>query len=705
MQLPLPSPSFTFENAAEGEIVHQRCLLLKGSYNSNGAIPESCVVIETTDGRDKPTFPPQTWPVINGRVKAMVMLSPGANTITVVLDDKEAAEPTATRSSINLTYLPLLQTPPLHLAIMVAKDSPLLIDCPAGRYSAVSSAHSSLDAAIAKFRMTAYMWQAMTAEDMRLKGLGRRAFRFDEEWNADTTSLQFVTARHDAALAENGAMRSTAKIHIVRSERTVAEIRSMKCAQQNPRASKPDSLHEYFKEALVLHGGPFESSCQPVVAGLILDTHYSMQEDIILGHAALGSHDNRGISLGIMGSHLTYSWPRFLEEVVPCLTDDRNPGNTVGNDARECGSFWEACAYWPRNFLVRTAYCTKRTCDGVLVTDGETVNEAVWDLRDALSFRAFPHFWLPDDISFSPEARVATPTLTVDPGESQEEACLVIASAAGLIRNVSYLLSNLETRFDRELPLSISVLGLNGKSRMVKNAWQLFASESFIRVRGTNLVLHKQSVASTDLQNGEHANTQFWKWATLLQKRAKGKDGFARATKIDVRTGCILDGAYVYYSDKERVNCGPRIGKWGGKHTFGGHASEKSDIPKNAEIVKVEVSRESYILHGIRLTLSNGTVWGQLDGDQGDGAGFEVIALEPSSDETIVGFFGQSWWGSHCDGLVEFGIITAPKNTELPEAVYDMDELKNTDGGVAEDGKVEDVEDMSEDMSEDEDMD
>lgn len=34
-----------------------------------------------------------------------------------------------------------------------------------------------------------------------------------------------------------------------------------------------------------------------------------------------------------------------------------------------------------------------------------------------------------------------------------------------------------------------------------------------------------------------------------------------------------------------------------------------------------------------------------------------------------------------------------------------MDELKNTDGGVAEDGNVEDGSDMSEDVSQDEDMD
>lgn len=65
---------------------------------------------------------------------------------------------------------------------MIAKDSPLLIDCPPQKRGGISSAHSDLDAAINKFRMTAYMWQALTAEDLRVKGLDRRSFRLEEEW-------------------------------------------------------------------------------------------------------------------------------------------------------------------------------------------------------------------------------------------------------------------------------------------------------------------------------------------------------------------------------------------------------------------------------------------------------------------------------------------------------------------------------------------
>ena len=71
---------------------------------------------------------------------------------------------------------------------MIAKDSPLLVDYPPARFGDSSSTPSGLDAAIAKFRMTAYMWQALTAEDLRAKHLGRRSFRLEEEWATDTLS-------------------------------------------------------------------------------------------------------------------------------------------------------------------------------------------------------------------------------------------------------------------------------------------------------------------------------------------------------------------------------------------------------------------------------------------------------------------------------------------------------------------------------------
>jgi hypothetical protein len=464
---------------------------------------------------------------------------------------------------------------------------------------------------------------------------------------------------HESALYESGAMRSTPKIHLIRSEKTVAELRDAQIAQQNPSAYQKEKLFDYFLEALKAHGGPFESSARPVVAGLILDSHYSASQDLILGHAALGCHNANGISLGMFGSHLTYSWPRFLEEVPSCLLDTRNPGDRVGNDNGECGTFWEACSigqgaflhevghafgsphttgimargyaqHWPKNFMPKTAYCAHTNKEGFVVIDGETKNDARWDLRDALSFTTLPHFRLPGDAPLSLSERSAVPSFTVCEHE-KGGIQLQIASKIGIVNiqfddkpesepsikspiNIaSYTLSDLESRFDRASPLKLRVLGLNGKERAVKDVWRLFSNRTYIRVPGSDIVLQKRSVMSQGLEQGEGEDDKtFWTWATLLTQRMP--DGtMKRATKVDVRTGCILDGAYVYFGN-DVVNCGPKVNKWGQKHTFGGHAAEKIHIPKDQEIVKVEVGREWDVLRGLRMHLSNGVAGGALSG-------------------------------------------------------------------------------------------
>ncbi|GKT44356.1 putative zinc metalloproteinase [Colletotrichum spaethianum] len=684
---------------------------------------ESADVFATVDTHDgtSVTFPTQSWPIADNRVKIIAMLSPGRNTLTIT----RFSGTCKVVRELNLTYIPLTQSPPLHLAIMVAKDSPLLIDCPPAKHGRVSSAHSSLDAAIAKLRMSAYMWQALTAEDMRMKGLGRRSFRLEEEWTADTTSREFLNGLHEAALFESGAMRASAKVHVIRSDMTTAQIRDADVAQQNESARSRDKLFDYFLDSLAAHGLPFDSSSHPVVAGMILDSHFSVSKKLILGHAALGCHNSTGVSLGMMGSHLAYSWPRFLEEVTDCLLDVRAPGASVGNDNGECGTFWEACSvgqgaflhevghafgaphttgimsrgysrHWPRNFLAKTAYSQSNQQEGLSVVDDDTENDARWDLRDALSFRSLDHFWLPGDARLSIAARSSAPAVSpVNIGA--DDAGLEISCAAGVARidfneeaepqpsvatpsdKAYYSLKDLEDRFSREEGLKISVVGMNGKTKTVRDAWRLFTSATYIHVPGSDVLLQKRSVMSKDLEESDDDDGEkFWTWATLLTRRKE--DGtVVHASSVDVRTGCILDGAYVHFHDGMRINCGPRVSKWGGhEHHFGGHASEEVRIPKGQEIVKIEVSREDDVLRGMKIHLSNGESGGALSGGGDDP---ETLSLEPQADERIVGFFGRSWWGNCFDGLVEFGIITAPKHFVLPNVVYGMLELQNTDGG------------------------
>ncbi|UQC90097.1 metallopeptidase [Colletotrichum lupini] len=731
--------SLRFNNFTDGETVHQRCVIIKGTYTPGSNVCDDFATVEANDSTNT-TFPTQTWPIADNRIKIIALLSPGLNTLTIT----RTSGTQTIANELNLTYIPLLQSPPLHLAVMVAKDSPLLIDCPPLKHGASSTAHASLDAAIAKLRMSAYMWQALTAEDMRLKGLGRRSFRLEEEWAADTTSREFLNGLHEAALFDSGAMRSTAKVHIIRSERTTAEIRDAEVAQQNETAKSRDGLFDYFLDALAAQGSPFEASAHPVVAGMILDSHFSVSKKLILGHAALGCHNPTGVSLGMMGSHLTYSWPRFLEEVSDCLLDTRAPGQTVGDDNGECGTFWEACSigqgaflhevghafgaphttgimargysgHWPRNFLVKTAYSQKVNKEGFVVVDGQTENDARWDLRDALSFRSLNHFWLPGDTRLSAVQRSSAPTVSLINIET-DDVGVEIACAANLARmefndkaellpsvdcpawKVSYTLKELEARYSRDESLKLYVLGMNGKTKTVRDLWRLFSSTTYVRIPGSDVLLRKRSVVTKDLEESadDGEGEKFWSWATLLTRR-KSAGSVVRANSVDVRTGCILDGAYVHFPDGDRVNCGPRINKWGGgEHTFGGHASEEVKIPKGAEIVKIEVSREEDTLRGMRIHLSDGSSGGALTGYEDVP---ETSTLEAQADECIVGFYGRSWWGSNFDGLVEFGIITAPKDFELPDVVYGMMELQNTEGGL---GREADFENGEEEMDDEE---
>lgn len=205
------APEFSVENATEGETVHQRCVLLFGQCSILEDTPDGFVSLQATDCFGK-TSSAQNWPTSSGWWRALVMLSLGQNDISFTLHTPGGAPPSRAHA-LTLNYQPLLQLPPLHLAILVARDSPLLIDCPPAKMGALSSAHGTLDAAVAKLRMTAYMWQAVTAESMRHMGLGRRSFRLDEEWGVDTTSR---AALQEATGARHAGM--SARIYVVRCE-------------------------------------------------------------------------------------------------------------------------------------------------------------------------------------------------------------------------------------------------------------------------------------------------------------------------------------------------------------------------------------------------------------------------------------------------------------------------------------------------------
>ncbi|KAI5920387.1 putative peptidase family-domain-containing protein [Camillea tinctor] len=745
-----PRARLQITNLAEQETVYHRCLLVTGTCHDYANI-EDFVAVKARDGFGRPANQ-QNWPVANGSFKCLVMLQPGPNKVDFELHHRGEI---CGSQRLVVNYQPLLQLPPLHLAIMVAKDSPLIIDCPPAKRGAISSAHSSLHAAIVKLRMAAYMWQAIIAEDLRARGLGRRSFRLDEEWGLDTTTSSSLQC--DPGTAK---MDVVAKVHVVRSEKTVVELRDVEIAQQNHRGRKRDELYKCFEQALATHG--FISTSRPVVAGMILDTHYSIEQSLILAHAAIGRHNKMGLSLGIIGSHTAYAWPRFMEEIPSCLLDLTLTGDAVANDRGHCFTMQGACGFGQAGMLeevlrafgatdvpgVKSTSYAKAWAQAFLACKNNLGSDKAtslgWGLQGALQATLSPHFRLPGDTLLTP-TQIASNVTVRCVLNAEDEPCLEVTCLAGLARvrftksngpavNVKeidfcsksegetnntvnakptkYLLSmsKIEAQFDRGEVIGLEALSTHGRLCTVRNLWQLLADIPFIRVPGTSVVLSKRSVKSHTIECDE-ASRAWWSWALLLKRRHREGGGGGRlayATRIDIRIGATMDGAVVHYSDGSRCNCGVAT-----QDHFGGHQHEERTLSEAQvfTISRVSVNKGGRrgwgSLDGCRITLEGGEAWGSLN-NRGDDSGIQDLVCAP--DERIIGFYGRS---SVDQGFTyEFGIITAPRDVVdseegLPREVFSMPELMNTNGGqeaVQEPGAGSDSSDSDSEMAdEDED--
>jgi hypothetical protein len=306
--------------------------------------------------------------------------------------------------------LPPLTAPPLQLVILLAKDSPGTFDAVPAR---VEREGNGIDTAIRKFRMAAYLWQAFTSEQMHRNKLGRRVFRMEEEWITGTSNYRD---------RENGTMRSEAKVHVIRCNKTVAEIRDLDLAQQNPKAKRNSDLFGIALEAVKEYFKPMPGQKQ-YCSVLILDAHWDSAAKIITGHAALGGGSGE-IQLAIFGSQALQSYPSSIEEVVPAFSDcTPTDTNWVANDCNESGSNWElanigigahlhetghlfGCPHQEsgimlrdyvtlnRSFTTREPYSTRtKSKVGLVLKD----DECTWHRLDCLRFRNHPCFAQPTD--------------------------------------------------------------------------------------------------------------------------------------------------------------------------------------------------------------------------------------------------------------------------------------------------------------------
>ncbi|GME22076.1 Mannose-binding lectin [Neofusicoccum parvum] len=311
-------------------MVYQKVLLISGVIGEPDSKPMDGAI---SINHDKDAFPSTSWPVSDSHFKALVVLQPGANTLRLDFSSPKLSSSNtsipAHSSWIDITYLPLNSAPPLHLAIILGKDSPGTFDAVPER---IHGEGNGLETAVRKFRMAAYLWQAFTGEQMFRNGFGRRCWRYEEEWQQGTLTY------NDQA---TGQYRNEAKIHIIRCDKTVEELRDLNIAQQYEKAADKGKLFGIAMEAVKAHFRP-KAGQKQYVSCLFLDTHWDPQHKVVRGHAALGGGDGE-VGLAIFGSHALQSYPASIEEVVPAFTDcTKTDTNFVANDCNESGSVWEA---------------------------------------------------------------------------------------------------------------------------------------------------------------------------------------------------------------------------------------------------------------------------------------------------------------------------------------------------------------------------
>lgn len=604
-------------------------------------------------------FPSLGWPVTASHFKALVHLVPGPNRLRFDFVSPKlstgSAHPAIHSAWICINYLPLVNTPPLQLVVLLGKDSD-------GTYDAVPERAeregNGLDMAIRKYRMAAYLWQAFTGEQMYRNNFGRRCFRFEEEWQSGSLSRRDLTQAH---------MRNEAKIHVVRSEKTVAELRGLNIAQQNDKAERKDELFNIAKEAVRNYFQPQPGQKQ-YVSVLLLDSHWDTQSQLVTGHAALGSADD-DIKMAMFGSHCLQSYPSCLEEIVDAFTDcTRTDTNHVANDCGDAGSNWEAanlgigahlhevghlfgCPHQEsgvmlrdyvqlnRTFLTKEPFSTRTKAQGLKVCLPN--DECGWHRLDALRFRFHPSFKLPTDAT--PNSDDSVQVWPVESGK------ILFTAASGIAFMELY--AEGDTFCHKYIEYLNTESSPNGLPRQVT----VTETELRQRVYGTekekkkNIKNIKVVVVSGSLGSYTVENIGDLKSKNALVKLPKNQPGYKSGrlgdsamegsqqeqllldcastkpkllTSIKVYHGCALDGLEFCYEDATTQLFGKRGGKPGG--------DEFILDTRRGEILLGFYVRAGQWIDGIEILTSLGRKSG-IYGNASGGSGYARTA--PSSTE------------------------------------------------------------------------
>ncbi|EXJ85846.1 hypothetical protein A1O1_06215 [Capronia coronata CBS 617.96] len=602
MRTPMATSAFApkVTSILDNSVVYNKVLSVYGEVGdpSQKAIDGNLTVHHDKDGQ---SFPPTNWPVSESCFKALVYLSPGWNKIRLDFTSPKLSSvsngsaPTMHSSYMMLNYLPLNSAPPLQLVILAGRDSPCTYDAVPQR---IETEGNNLDMAIRKFRMAAHLWQAFTAEQMYRHKFGRRCFRFEEEWQTGTLSMRDW---------ETGRMKNETRVHVVRSDKTTAELRDLQYAQQYGPASKKGELYSIAADAVKKYFN-IKPGQKQYVACLLLDAHWDPAVGTITGHAALGGTGD-DLGLAIFGSHALQSYPSCIEEVVPAFTDC-TPTDTkfVANDCNESGSSWEAanigigahlhevghlfgCPHQEsgvmlrdyvrlnRTFSIRESPSIRTKSPGLKVCRQE--DECGWHRLDVLRFRHHPCFKLPSDEPLSPDDSIqyfpvgngrvicsaATGISFIEIWTEGDDLCRhwidfnnADPRLSGIPRQVTLVDSDLRARLPeekRKAKLSLVVFSGGSRNEKIEDLDDLLSKKNIVNLPpsfDTRLGFKGKRLGHSALE-GSQPEEVILDCANLQTKLL---------TSVRVYHGYALDGIEFCYEDGHSQLFGKRGGKPGG---------------------------------------------------------------------------------------------------------------------------------------------
>ncbi|CCE63604.1 hypothetical protein TPHA_0F01190 [Tetrapisispora phaffii CBS 4417] len=641
-------------NLNDGDELVSPALILHGKVN-NDENGKSIKVFH-------PQLPSLSYPINENHFRATVILTPGENKFTLSTDTGNST------SIIKVNYTPMLNDQPIHLCLLVAKDSEYVYDSPKTQIE--KEGGHGLELAIKKMKLGGRLMQAYTNEQMLRNGFGNRTFQFVEEFAKDTL------------FKSQQAMRSTIKVHILHSDRTVSEIRDHDVAQQNRSAKRSGALYEFAMEAMVKYGGPFVTSEKPVQAAVMfMDAHWD--KIFITGHAALGG-GNDMFKLAIFGSHGLYSWPSTMEDIVEYFTDSTLVSKEeVANDNDECGSHWECltvtlgaflheighslgCPHqeygvmlrgypvFNRSFLTKEAFSTRTNSYGVAAPIADDT-ECRWHRLDLLRFLYHPSFTLPSDYydeTFSRPSKIGSftsPRASVFP--LGEKTCQIKSDTG--VYSIEIFCGDLAHGYFEYLPKSLGGTGPQKNITLTLEDFHKKIPDHLLAKFGNSFGVKILSI------NAPEAYIEDFASLLNVEYISMGDYGFDESIKgiksITFGSTTAGDSTGIIAFDSRKVNCvrvfhghaldGLQVFSKGAVATFGNETAKFTDfeIEEDEHITGFNV-RSGQWIDAIQILTSKGRKSEMLGNPTGGGLGllsppdgFHILGLQGTISQWVQG--------------------------------------------------------------------